>query len=215
MAHTVYKVKDKRVKSVTTIIGQQLGWNKQVLLGWTRKNCLQGNDSLKILRDAGAIGTLAHNLIDAHTRGGVVTLDNYEPVQVSKAKTAFYAFLDWKENRNVKILESESKMVSEKYGFGGTCDGIATVNGVSVILDYKTSNNCYDEYIIQLAAYRQMWNEANPKNKIKTGIVLKLNKNKQEWTEHTVSPKNLLWGWNIFKLLLKLDMYKNKGEHKW
>ena len=30
MAHTVYKVKGERVKSVTTLINAHLGWNKGV-----------------------------------------------------------------------------------------------------------------------------------------------------------------------------------------
>ena len=54
MAHTIYKNKnDKRLKSVTTIINGCLGWNKQPLLMWTRKHCLNGEDSLKLLKEAG------------------------------------------------------------------------------------------------------------------------------------------------------------------
>ena len=30
----------KRVPSVTTIINQHLGWNKQVLIGWTKRMML-------------------------------------------------------------------------------------------------------------------------------------------------------------------------------
>jgi len=40
MAHTIYRLKkdNKRVKSVTTLIGANLGWSKFGLLSWTRKH---------------------------------------------------------------------------------------------------------------------------------------------------------------------------------
>ena len=121
MAHTIYKNElGKRLKSVTTIINGNLCWNKGALIGWTRKHCLNGEDSMQLLKEAGRIGTLAHNMIEEFTKGGVVNLDGYTPNEISQAKTAYYSFYNWLVNNNVTFHETELKLVSEQYQFGGT-----------------------------------------------------------------------------------------------
>ena len=53
-----YILKDgTKATSVTTVINNNLGWNKNVLIGWTKKQTLLGNDTQEILRDAGDPGT--------------------------------------------------------------------------------------------------------------------------------------------------------------
>ena len=209
MAHTIYKNKnDKRLKSVTTIINGCLGWNKQPLLMWTRKHCLNGEDSLKLLKEAGRIGTLAHNMIEEFTKGGVVNLDGYTPNEISQAKTAYYGFYNWFANNNVTFHETELKLVSEQYQFGGTFDAICEVNGKLVVCDWKSSNDVHSEYLIQLGAYRQLIQE-NTDHKIKGAILLKLDKEeKGVYEEHKYKIKDLDWGWKVFKLILKLQELK-------
>jgi len=209
MAHTIYKNKnDKRLKSVTTIINGNLGWSKGALIGWTRKHCLNGEDSMKLLKEAGRIGTLAHIMIEEFIKGGVVKLDDYTPNEISQAKTAYYAFYNWIANNNVEFHETELKLVSEQYQFGGTFDAICEVNGKLVICDWKTSTGVYDEFLIQLGAYRQLIQE-NLDYKIKGAILLKLDKEeKGVYEEHHYKIKDLNWGWKMFKLLLKIQENK-------
>ena len=210
MAHTIYKnEKGKRLKSVTTIINGCLGFNKGALIGWTRKHCLNGEDSLKLLKEAGRIGTLAHIMIEEFTNGGVVNLDGYTPSEISQAKTAYYGFYNWFANNNVTFHETELKLVSEKYQFGGTFDAICEVNGKLVICDWKTSSSGdYQEFLIQLGAYRQLIQE-NLDHKIKGAILLKLDKEeKGVYEEHKYKIKDLNWGWKMFKLLLKIQENK-------
>jgi len=209
MAHTIYKNKnDKRLKSVTTIINGNLGWSKGALIGWTRKHCLNGDDSMKLLKEAGRIGTLAHIMIEEFIKGGVVKLDDYTPNEISQAKTAYYAFYNWIANNNVEFHETELKLVSEQYQFGGTFDAICEVNGKLVICDWKTSNDVHTEFLIQLGAYRQLIQE-NLDYKIKGAILLKLDKEeKGVYEEHHYKIKDLNWGWKMFKLLLKIQENK-------
>ena len=209
MAHTIYKNKnDKRLKSVTTIINGNLGWSKGALIGWTRKHCLNGDDSMKLLKEAGRIGTLAHTMIEEFIKGGVVKLDDYTPNEISQAKTAYYAFYNWIANNNVEFHETELKLVSEQYQFGGTFDAICEVNGKLVICDWKTSNDVHTEFLIQLGAYRQLIQE-NLDYKIKGAILLKLDKEeKGVYEEHHYKIKDLNWGWKMFKLLLKIQENK-------
>ena len=237
MAHTIYKNKSgKRLKSVTTLINAHLGWSKGALIGWTRKHCLKGDDSMAIMKEAGRVGTLAHKMIEQFIKGGVVNLDNYSASEISKAKTAYYGYYQWFKDNDVKFLETEMKLVSEKYGYGGTFDAVGIIgSGLSeklVILDWKTSNAVYDEFLVQLAAYRQLWLEHidqkytventpaakdNPQVlelrkkmwKIKGAILLKLDKEeKGVYEAHHYKIKDLNWGWKVFKLILKLQELK-------
>ena len=211
MAHTVYKVNGKRVKSVTTLINAHLGWSKGALIGWTRKHCLKGDDSMAIMKEAGRVGTLAHVMIEEFIKGGTVVLDSYSVSEISQAKIAYYSFYEWFKNKNPKFLETEMKLVSEKYGFGGTFDAVAVVNKKLVILDWKTSNAVHDEFLVQLAAYRQLIheNKFDYVPKIKGAILLKLDKEeKGVYEEHKYKIKDLDWGWKVFKLILKLQELK-------
>ena len=209
MAHTIYKNKnDKRLKSVTTIINGNLGWSKGALIGWTRKHCLNGDDSMKLLKEAGRIGTLAHIMIEEFIKGGVVKLDDYTPNEISQAKTAYYGFYNWIANNNVEFHETELKLVSEEYQFGGTFDAICEVNGKLVICDWKTSNDVHSEFLIQLGAYRQLIKE-NLDHDIRGAILLRLDKEeKGVYEEHDYKIKDLNWGWKMFKLLLKIQENK-------
>ena len=212
MAHTIYKNKSgKRLKSVTTLINAHLGWSKGALIGWTRKHCLKGDDSMAIMKEAGRVGTLAHKMIEEFIKGGSVILDDYTPSEISQAKTAYYGYYKWQEDNDVKFLETEMKLVSEKYGFGGTFDAVAVVNKKLVILDWKTSNAVHDEFLVQLAAYRQLIheNKFDYVPKIKGAILLKLDKEeKGVYEEHKYKIKDLDWGWKVFKLILKLQELK-------
>jgi len=213
MAHTIYRLKkdNKRVKSVTTLINAHLGWSKGALIGWTRKHCLKGDDSMAIMKEAGRVGTLTHTMIEQFIKGGVVNLDNYSASEISQAKIAYYSFYKWQEDNDVKFLETEMKLVSEKYGYGGTFDAVAVVNKKLVILDWKTSRFVHDEFLVQLAAYRQLIheNKFDYVPKIKGAILLKLDKEeKGVYEAHHYKIKDLNWGWKVFKLILKLQELK-------
>ena len=62
-----YILKDgSKAVSVTTVIGNNLGWNKNVLIGWTKKQTLMGINTQEVLRDAGDIVTLAHFMVEKY-----------------------------------------------------------------------------------------------------------------------------------------------------
>lgn len=209
MAHTIYKNESgKRLKSVTTIINGNLGWKTGALIGWNLKLVDQGLNPREELKKAGRIGTLTHNMIEEFIKGGAVKLDGYEPDEISQAKTAYYGFYNWLVDNNTTFHETELKLVSEEYQFGGTFDAICEVNGKLVICDWKTSNAVYDEFLIQLGAYRQLIKE-NLGYDIRGAILLRLDKDeKGVYEEHHYKIKDLNWGWKMFKLLLKIQENK-------
>ena len=207
MAHTQYFVGEKKVKSVTTLIGANLGWNFYPLLNWNLKLMKQGVDPKEELKRAGRIGTLAHIMIEEFIKGGSVILDGYSAKEISHAKQAYYNFLNFKEDYNPEILETELKMVSEKYKFGGTCDAVATVNNKLMMLDWKSSNHVHEEHKIQIAAYAKMYEEETGK-RIQGAMIVRVDKEKKEYEVHTLKIKDLNYYWRIFKLILKLQELK-------
>lgn len=211
MSHTKYYVGEKRVKSVTTLIGANLGWNFYPLLNWNLKLMKEGIDPREELKTAGRIGTLAHIMIEQFIKGGSVILDGYSSKEISHAKEAYYNFLTFKEDYNPDILETELKMVSEQYKFGGTCDAVANVkigkNTKLMMLDWKSSNSLHEEHKIQIAAYAKMYEEVTGK-RIQGAMIVRVDKEKKEYEVHTLKIKDLNYYWRIFKLILKLQELK-------
>jgi hypothetical protein len=84
--------------------------------------------------------------------------------------SAFNAFIEWFEMNKFEVIEQEVQLVSEQHNFGGTPDAIAKDGkGRLVLLDWKTSDGVYSDYLIQLAAYRILWNENHPDNQLTGG----------------------------------------------
>ena len=204
-AHTAYKLKNgKRVKGVTTILSN-LGWNKNVLVAWARRTALAGDDPDAVLKEAGAIGTLAHYLCECDIKGEEPELDDYSAEQIEKAENAFLGYLEWKKMTKPKYEAIELKMVSEKYKVGGTADFVARINNSLVLGDIKTSKGISPEMTAQLAAYRKMYLELQPKAKIESAMILKLDKNSGAFSHHFVGKSQLEWGWKVFEHCMALE----------
>lgn len=209
-AHTAYKLEDgTRVKGVTTILNN-LGWNKNVLVAWARRTALAGDDPDAVLKEAGTIGTLAHYLCECDIKGETADTEDYSAEQIEKAENAFFGYLEWKKMTNPEYVAIELKMVSEKYKVGGTADFVARINGVLVLGDFKTSKGIYPEMTAQLAAYRKMYLEIQPKAKIESAMILKLDKNSGAFSHHFIGKSQLDWGWNVFKACMELDKLKKE-----
>lgn len=216
--HTRYKnAAGKIVPSVTTIIGGNLGWNKGVLLGWTKKMMRQGIDPDKVRDAAADVGTLAHALIEEyiterapHLETVPVDREEYSPAHLKLALNAFDAFLNWAETWEIDFespeVRSEKRLVSEWYQFGGTLDWIAPLKGELVLIDFKTSNGLYVEHRIQLAAYQYLYKEV-------TGLwlathLLQLEKDEPKFHHHPFP--NLDKEFEAFKHLIALHALKKE-----
>ena len=208
--HTKYFTSDNvQVKSVTTLIGQHLGWNKQMLIAWSRIQGLKGKDANKVRDEAGEIGTLAHKYCEAYIKKEKVDTTDYSENQIKKAIIAFDAFKQWNSQVKPEYIESEIKLVSDKFKTGGTCDLILKIKNKLVIADLKTSKGLYDEFIVQLGAYRKLY-ELQTGNKITSGLLLRLDKEGNGFEQHQIPLKKLNWGWKVFQHCLKLEELKQK-----
>lgn len=115
-----------------------------------------------VVDDAALAGNIAHDMIEAHILGKEFTPEGSEDV-IAKARNSFAQFLEWREQSRIEIVATERAYVSERYQFGGTVDAIGRDGkGRIVLLDWKTSNAVYQDYLIQLAAYALLLEECAP-----------------------------------------------------
>lgn len=206
-AHTKYITSDGRVvPSVTEIISSSLGWNKQALIAWARKLALAGTDPNKAKEEAADIGTLAHYLIQCHLQGVEPDTSQYSPANVDKAENCFLAYLDWEKAHVQEVIATERQLVSEQYGYGGTADLIAVVDGSIAIVDYKSSNGLWPEYKIQVAAYIHAYEEAE--GSTPKGHLLQLGKEDGSFVHHALG--DLSAEWEVFEHCLKIYELKRR-----
>lgn len=199
-----FKKDGTRVPGTTTIIGRFK--NSSALMGWAFK---QGKSGAKHLyekaEEAAEIGTVAHGMVELHIRGVSdreiqIYLEDklIDSGMCAKAATAFESYKLWAKNFNVRIIEQEIQLVSEKYSYGGTPDAVGLVGNNLVLLDWKTSNGVYADYIIQLAAYINLWNENHPDRPITGGAhLLRFSKEQADFSHHYFS--DLSEEWEQFK----------------
>jgi len=208
--HTVYKTSDgERLPGVTTVINE-LGWNKNMLIAWSRREALAGNDPDKIKNEAAKPGTLTHSFIEGHIKGEKVDTTDFTKNQIELAKNSYFAFVEWEKAMKPKYLGTEIQLVSEKYRFGGTADMIGEIGGELVLADWKTSKGIYPEMTIQIAAYKIAYEEMNPGKKVHHGGILRLDRETSAYDYHDISSKKMEWGWEVFQHCLALYALKKK-----
>ena len=126
------------------------------------------------LEDAGDVGHKAHKWLELYITA-LIKKDTSEQRHLltsmcddDRATNCVKAGLDWMSAHNVRWLVTERKVYSEKYGYAGTTDGRGLVDSCSnplccaksfkdvlSIIDWKSSNALYVEFLFQLAAYQQ------------------------------------------------------------
>ena len=193
----------KAVPGVTTIAGRFK--DSGGLLYWA---CEQGKaiqrgeiSNLYDKRDQAAdSGTLAHNFVEAHIKKqDLPDFSQYPEEIVNQAWKGYENYLNWESMTKVEIIEVEIPLVSEEYQFGGTPDCIIKFNGELALGDFKTSNSVYVDYLLQLAAYNQLWHENYPDRPLKGGFhLLRFGKETADFAHHYYA--ELDDAWEQFKL---------------
>ena len=152
----------ERIPGTTTIIGRFK--ESGGLLHWAFKQGQSGAPNLYAERDKAAdAGTLAHELIEAHILGREPGTQMAPTEIMTKAENAFEQFLEWRDQTKIEIVATERAYVSEKHQFGGTVDAVGRdMKGRIVLLDWKSSNGVYVDYLMQLAAYALLLEECAP-----------------------------------------------------
>jgi hypothetical protein len=130
------------------------------------------------LLTAGEEGSRTHDAIRDLIRGESVTLhsryfnelsERYEPLSIEEWYN-IEAFFNWVQRYQPQVLIHEHSLWSEKYKFAGTLDFIGSIlipegdklfpkkkwnTRILILLDWKTSSGIWDDYELQIAAYRK------------------------------------------------------------
>jgi hypothetical protein len=128
---------------------------------------------------ASEIGTQAHALIEWTLRAEMMQDAGPTPQISDKAMWAFSSWERWRKSVHLKPIFIESVVWNEEYGYAGTMDLLAEVNGVVTVLDWKTGKAVYPEAFLQNVAYRKAiraMGHADPKQ----GIIMRLPKNETD-----------------------------------
>lgn len=155
----IYKIWKKRLPSVTTVTGVI---NKPFLLQWavncmrdyllglgsiTTQDIIDWSNQHRIKKDDAAdVGTQIHNWIEND-----IVWEFQDMPEDDRVVKWVLAYLDWKKDQ--KILESERLVYSKQYQYVWRFDLLAEIDWKIVLIDFKTSNNVYPEYYIQMAGY--------------------------------------------------------------
>jgi len=209
MAHPSGGYRNKeghRIPGVTTIIGRFK--DSGGLLHWAYKQGQRNErgeiNNLYDERDkAGQAGTLAHAMVEAHISGEdphVALIEGIDPLSdgakklMDQATNAFNAYLNWESLTKLEIVEQEMQLVSETHQFGGCPDAIGKVNDQLCLVDWKTSNSIYVDYLLQLAAYKALWEENHPERLITGGFHLcRFAKSYGDFSHHYFPELDLAW----------------------
>jgi hypothetical protein len=189
----------ERVPGTTTVIGRFK--DSGALMHWAFQQGRSGAERLYDAAEKAAdIGTLAHAMVEASIKGEAPesVFNGAAAEDCAKATNAFNEYLEWAAQTDVKIIAQEMHLVSEEYRFGGTPDAIGMIGNSLCLLDWKTSNAVYPDHAIQLAAYRQLWNENHPDQPL-TGAsyLLRFSKNYPDFEARKFG--DLSEAWEIFK----------------
>lgn len=163
-----YLADGARVPSVTTVISRFK--DAGGLIHWAWALGKEGKDYKEERDKAADAGTLAHAAVEAWIHEQPYAFEGPDEI-CGKARKAFDAFLSWAGQSQLKITHTEVPLISEKYRFGGTLDAM-TISGKRALMDWKSSNRTYGEYLIQVRAYGQLWNENFPADPVTGGYDL-------------------------------------------
>lgn len=201
-----YRLKDNtQVIGVTTAIGRFKDSGGLLWWAFEQGKAFERGEigGLYDKRDeAGEAGTLAHEMVEYYIRKSKLPdLTRHNDNILQQAKQGFDNYLRWAETSNIEVIEQEVSLVSEIYKFGGTLDALMS-HGKLALGDWKTSDGVYVDYIIQLAAYKQLWEENFPDRPIEGGFHLcRFSKKHADFTHHFWS--ELDDAWEQFKLFLR------------
>jgi len=149
---------------------------------WLKK---VGYSSEYIVKKAAEQGTQTHEMIEDYLNGKELNFlsptgyPQYDPL----VWQMFLRFVDFWEEYNPKLIETEVHLFSDEIKVAGTCDMVCEIeiDGKTElwIIDFKTSNHLQTTYDLQTAIYGKCYEECYGKKADRYGVLwLKSSKRK-------------------------------------
>jgi hypothetical protein len=208
-AHTQYKIDGVRVPGVTTITGVL---NKPALVRWANRMGLDGIDTTKYVDNRAAMGTLAHNMVEAFLLGEEADTSEYSAEAIEAAENATLSFHAWAQNHKYKVIDVEMKMLSRKWRIGGTCDIYWILDDVYTLTDLKTGKGIYPDHKCQAMAYAQIMRE-NGLQVDRVGILNIPRDEDERFAYEEIAPEDEAIYTDIFEHCLAI--YNAKKKLRW
>ena len=180
------------------------------------------------LEEAANIGHTAHAWLEDYikVRLGLKEASYLKWPEDEKAKNCVQAALDWMQKHNVRWISTENKVFSKEFNYAGTMDGAAWTDSCDDIkccpvkfkdhrslIDWKSSNYLYIEYLYQTAAYQHAEEEEHD-YKYDDRWLIRLGKTDGKFEKWHLLPEDYEDDWYGFKLCLDLYRTHHKVEDR-
>ena len=198
----------EEVPSTTTIINKYKDMGGLMHYAWSEGKAGRG---LTESRDrAGDVGSMLHGMIEAYIKDDIAWPRPPHPLNAEDLETAtqlFGTFKGWWAKNKVEVVATEISLVSEEHQFGGTLDLVVkSTTGYLALMDWKTSRDYYQEMLLQMAAYRQLWYETAPddeEKRISVATLVLFSKTERKMKFYTVTAEQMDLAFQKFLLLRK------------
>jgi len=149
-----------------------------------------------VVKKAAEEGTQVHEMCEAFLLGEELTFlnDNGYPKYHPDVWQMFLRFVDFWEEYNPTLIETEVHLFSDELKVAGTCDMVCEIDGELWIIDFKTSNNLQTTYDLQTAVYGKCYEECYGKTPHRYGV-LWLKSNKRKGSKDKMQGK----GWEMYE----------------
>jgi len=190
-----YRRNGKYYPSITYVLGSYP--KGKFFEDWLKK---VGYSSEYIVKKAAEQGTQTHEMIEDYLNGKELNFlsptgyPQYDPL----VWQMFLRFVDFWEEYNPKLIETEVHLFSDEIKVAGTCDMVCEIeiDGKTElwIIDFKTSNHLQTTYDLQTSIYGKCYEECYGKKADRYGV-LWLKSSKRKASAGKIQGK----GWEMYE----------------
>ena len=148
--------------SITSVLDIR---KKEGILAWRKR--VGNEEANRISKRATTRGTHFHSLLEKYFLNEIDDFSSFSGAAMAKNPAVWYLFCEAVEilqNKVGDIYCIEDYLYSDEYGVAGAVDMIAEYEGITSVVDFKTSNKekkeeWIENYFIQGTAYAKMFTE--------------------------------------------------------
>ena len=133
---------------------------------------------------------------------------------VEAANRSIDAGVGFFDEHQIEVLQAEAPRWSPTYGYIGTGDLIARVDGELSILDYKSGKHIYPEYFLQTAAYQAAYEEEH-EEKIQRRWIVNVSRDTGKLQVETRDNSTFDEDFGTFLALLRVFRWHCENQGPW